>query len=303
MAWLVWDYFWYPTESWKPPGTYNKGTNGLWLRYWWYFGKRTPAEFAAMAELLKREQIKFAYFHVRELKKDGSLVYHYKDSARKLVDYVHEHAPGVKVIPWILANSYEVDLESAAVRDKMIAEAKWLVNECGFDGIQWDYEYVRVGSNALPELLDATRRALPPGTHISVDAPIWCPPSPVCWTEDYYSEVAKHCDQICVMGYDTCLMFPRAYAWLMSQQAIRTTRAVAAGNPACHIILGVPTYDNTTRSHHPYTESLLTALRGTYAGLADKDTKLEVFDGVAPFADYTTDENEWRIYEKYWLQR
>lgn len=112
MAWLVWDYFWYPTESWTPSVTYNKGTNGLWLRYWWYFGKRTPA-----------------------------------------------------------------------VREKMIDEAKWLVNECGFDGIQWDYEYVRVGSKALPELLDATRRALPPGTPISVDAPVWCPPSPVCWSE------------------------------------------------------------------------------------------------------------------------
>lgn len=39
-------------------------------------------------------------------------------------------------------------------------------------------------------------------------------------------------------------MFPRAYAWLMSQQLVHVTRAIAAGNPACHVILGVPTYDN-----------------------------------------------------------
>jgi hypothetical protein len=66
-------------------------------------------------------------------------------------------------------------LASAAVRAKMAAAARWLVTDCGFDGVQWDYEIVDDGDPHLLALLGETRAALPSGKLVSAATPIWSP--------------------------------------------------------------------------------------------------------------------------------
>lgn len=81
---------------------------------------------------------------------------------------------------------------------------------------------------------------------------------------------------------------------------LRVTRAVARGNPRCRVLIGLPTYGKGPRSHHAGAENIRTALKGVREGLEDPRTKRSVFAGVAPFADYTTQPEEWEGYRALW---
>src|SRR2546430_2321266 len=66
---VVVDYFGYPYGA-APAGfAHNRGENGLWLRYTWYLGEHTDADVRAMCARLLRQEITFAYFHVRSIQK------------------------------------------------------------------------------------------------------------------------------------------------------------------------------------------------------------------------------------------
>lgn len=285
----------------------NSGANGLWLRYYWYAGKHNTAkEWDDMLERLRVNQIKYAYFHVLTTVSDGTLKLHKLENAQKITKAVHTRAPGTKAIAWIYIGSAPqnggVNLKKPETRTNLVKEALWLVNECGFDGVQLDYEFCFNGDKGLLLLLDETRAALKPGQLLSVDTPMWYPFILWGWGDDYFKEVAKRCDQICVMGYDSFLYWPRAYAWLVAQQVVHVSTAANEANKNCKIIIGLPSYEDVTLAHYHKTESLANALRGLNDGLADKGTVRSNIEGIALFADYTTDEAEWKLYSDYWLK-
>jgi hypothetical protein len=137
---LAADYVLYPRLSHVGGKSFNRGQNGLWLRYWWYFGQRSDAELRALARQLTERQVRYAYFHVRHITRGGMLRYHHPAAARRLVSALHRAAPAVRVIAWVYAGNLhrapelrEVDLANAAVRRRMVAEARWLVTACGFE--------------------------------------------------------------------------------------------------------------------------------------------------------------------------
>ncbi|MBP9092880.1 hypothetical protein KBI23_17785 [bacterium] len=291
----------------KPSGA-NSGANGLWLRYYWYAGKHNTAkEWDDMLERLRVNQIKYAYFHVLTTVSDGTLKLHKLENAQKITKAVHTGAPNTKAIAWVYIGSAPqnggVNLMKPETRANLVKEALWLVNECGFDGVQLDYEFCFNGDKGLLSLLDETRAALKPGQLLSVDTPMWYPFILWGWSDDYFKEVAKRCDQICVMGYDSYLYWPRAYAWLVAQQVVHVSTAADAANKNCKVIIGLPSYEDVTLAHHHKTESLANSLRGLNDGLADKGTVRSNIEGIALFADYTTDEAEWKLYSDYWLKR
>ncbi|RTL46054.1 MAG: hypothetical protein EKK48_01565 [Candidatus Melainabacteria bacterium] len=288
----------------------NKAANGLWLRYYWYAGKhQSQKEWDDMLERLRVNQIKYAYFHVLTTKSDGSLKMRRQAGAIKITNAVHERVPGTKAIAWVYVGAAPqrdgLDLSKPDVRKKLIQEALWLVNDCGFDGIQWDYEFCSNGDRGLLALLDETRAVLKPTQLLGVDTPMWYPNTLWGWNDQYFREVAARCDQLCVMCYDSYLYLPRAYAWLMSQQVVHVSQAVAAANKSgmahCEAIFGLPTYEDATLAHRARCESLANSLRGLNQGLSSAETVGDVIGGVALFADYTTDDVEWDTYRKYWL--
>lgn len=118
-----------------------------------------------------------------------------------------------------------------------------------------------------------------------------------------YPRLAAECDQVTVMAYDTAMALPRAYVWTVRQQAIRVTRAVARGNPECRVMIGVPTYGKGPPSHFPWSENIKMGLKGAREGLAHPDAAPRAFAGVAPFADYTTQPEEWATYRRLWLEK
>lgn len=305
---LAGDYYLYPLWS-QPEGrSFNQGENGLWLRYTWVFGERSEKDMREMAQRLRDQQIRYAYFHLRDVTGEGKLRFHRPETTRRLVDFVHRQAPGVQVIAWIYVGNPRghgaVNLADVRVRRNMVAEAVGLVKTCGFDGIQWDYEICPDGDPDFLSLMRETRQALPPGKILSIATPIWLP-RPLLrwgWSDDYFAQVAATCDQVAVMCYDTGFWMPRSYVWIVHQQAVHATQAVARGNPRCRVLLGVPTYGKGFFSHNPHAENIRMALKGVREGLADPRADRSVFAGIAPFADYTTQPDDWRTYQTYWLK-
>jgi hypothetical protein len=308
---LAADYLLYPHLA-RPGGpSLNRGQNGLWLRYRWYFGERGEADVRRLAARLRENQIRDAFFHVRHITHDGTLRYHRREAARRLVAILHSEAPQVRAVAWIFAGNArlaasgvgDADLALPAVRRAMVKEARWLVEQCGFDGVQWDYEICPDGDPDFLRLLQETRTALPKGKLLSAAVPLWLPPpfGRWGWSEAYFAQVARRCDQLAVMCYDSGLYLPRAYVWLVRQQVSHVTGAVARGNPACRVLFGLPTYGRGGLSHHAPAENLRMALLGVRAGLADPGTQPAVVAGVALFADYTTQPEEWKLYRSLWL--
>ena len=281
----------------------NQGENGLWLRYRWYLGEKSEADWAGLPELLSRNQIRCAYFHVREIDRDGSLIYHKLEGARRIVETVHAGAPDVKVIAWVYAGNArgngEVELSRPEVRAKMIDEARWLTAECGFHGVQWDYEICPDGDPGFLALMRETRAALP-DIWLSTAVPMVAgrPWRRWRWSPEYFQQVAAYADDIGIMAYDSGWPLRRGYAALVKRQAAICPVLASRANPSCRVLIGVPTYEAGPRAHHPHAENLAMALAavkgaGAHSSLA----------GVAIFADYTTDGQEWRLYRERWLGR
>ncbi|RYG35070.1 hypothetical protein EON81_13805 [bacterium] len=290
----------------KPGGVVvNRGENGLWLRYTWYFGERKPEEYPALAARFLDHGIRDAFFHVRNIDRHGRLVHRHPQEGKRLNAELRRLAPKVRRIAWIYAGNPQglglVDLSKPETRRNMVAEAVWLVREVGFDGVQWDYEICNDRDPNLLLLLEETRRALPKGAFLGAAIPTWYPPplESVGWSPNYFGEVAKRCDGLALMAYDSAIYSPRIYVWWVSEQVVRITQATAKANPDCRVLMGVPTYKEATRSHRPHAENLRLALIGVRNGLAGGADR-SVWQGVCPFADYTTDQADWQEFDRLW---
>src|SRR5947209_12818291 len=64
---LVVDYALYPRLAGPGGQSANRGENGLWLRYRWYFGQHSDRDIRLLGRRLRDEQIRYAYFHVRHV--------------------------------------------------------------------------------------------------------------------------------------------------------------------------------------------------------------------------------------------
>jgi hypothetical protein len=288
---------------------FNTGNNGIWLRYLWYFGKKTEQDKEGLIKRLANNQIKYAFFHVRGTDAHGNMLFKREDEGRDLVEFMHARLPDVKVVAWLYVPSScgrnGVDLSDDSSRKNLVESSKWLVERCGFDGVQLDYEFFPNDEKNFPRVLDDTRKAIGKDKFLGVATPMWYPATLWGWSSDHFTTIAEHCDQIAVMGYDSWLYHPRAFVWIVEQQAIEVTRAVSkARNPGqCKVMIGVPVYDTDkgTPAHLTFAENLMTALKGVRQGLNSPQAVPSVFEGVAPFAEYTMDDEEWNQYRKYWL--
>lgn len=200
------DYWAYPWGGPMPGRAGNLGDNGLWLQKNWYAGRYSSSDLDALSKRLAGNDIRYAYFHVGSVDRAGRLRYE-ESSSTRLTSTLHHRAPAVTLIAWIYAGNArgkgDVDLSNPAVRKAMVDGAMWLIDNCGFDGVQWDYEICPSGDPGFIDLLRETRAALPQDKLLSVCTAIWMPGGFYGWTDAYFGQVAQNCDQMTVMAYDT----------------------------------------------------------------------------------------------------
>ena len=307
LAWLAW----------SPSGDYaahpfNQDRNAVWLEHRWLEKEHSRAEMHALLASLHARGVVYVYPHLIPFNGAGGLPTHSRDQMRQFLAVAREAAPGLKVLPWVggLRVGYKrqrqgsIDLGDLTQRQRIVAECRGLMDE-GFDGIHVNVEPVDDGNVEFVSLLRALRTAIGPDHVLSISAirpgPVRLPFAPnFLWTRDYYARLGEVVDQIVIMAYDTALPTPSLYRRYLSYVALSVTSRLSNGRT--RVLVGIPTYDETGLMHRGAVETPENGLVGLVAGLRGLGAG-GTFEGVALYAEWTTDEAEWATYDRVWRGR
>jgi len=296
------------------PHPFNHDRNAVWLEHRWLEKPQPPEQAAALFAGLHRRGVSYAFAHLIPFGPDGQLPPHNRDQMRAFLATARKEAPEVKVLPWVggvragyrRTRAGTVRLDDLGQRQRIVAECRGLVDE-GFDGIHLNIEPVNDGNVDFLALLRALRNAVGKDHVLSVSAirpgPFALPMAPnFLWSLGYYARVAALVDQIVVMAYDTALPTPALYRRYVAWAATSVTTTLADSSIRARVLMGIPTYDQTGMMHRGGVETPENALLGVIAGLRGLGAG-GTFEGVALYAEWTTDKEEWAAYERLWRGR
>ena len=293
--------------------TLSTGPNAAWFAHEWVGAEQSDERYSELAARLTDNRIVDAYFHVGPLQADGTIAPGRYRAATRLLRELYSGAPAIRPQAWIgqveKSGGGPLDLSRAEVRTVIVATAARFL-DLGFAGIHVNIE-PSTGNPHLLELLAEIRdRTAQRRATLSIAADELEPIAGIAWltrvagtragfwTEAYYRAVLARVDQVAVMMYDTGLPTDWLYGALVKWQTA-AIRAIAG--PGVTVYIGVPTYEERRLSFHPGAENMRTALRGIRQGLHDVPPGARARFGVAIYADWTTDDAEWRQYRANWL--
>jgi hypothetical protein len=307
-------YFAFAPAGDSAPHPFNHDRNAVWLEHRWFERAHDPAEMESLFERLRARGVVYVYPHLIPFSLRGDLPPHDRDEMRAFLAAARRVTPDLKVLPWVggLRVGYRrqrpgtIELADLNQRQRMVAEVRGLVDE-GFDGVHLNVEPVDDGNVEYLALLRALRTAVGPGHLLSVaavrPAPVGLPRAPnFAWSPDYYGRVAPLVDQIVIMAYDTALPTASLYRRYVQWAASSVAGALDASGSDARVLMGIPTYEPYSFMHRAGVETPENALLGVVAGLRGLGAG-GTFEGVAIYADWTTDEKEWAAYERIWRNR
>lgn len=310
LLFAVYLYYAYAPAGDARPHPFNQDRNAVWLEHRWLATPQPVEAMEALVERLEARGIAYVYPHLIPFNQAGRLPVHDREQLRAFLAVARRLAPGMRVLPWVggLRRGYRrqregtLDLADLGQRQRMVAECRGLVDE-GFDGIHVNVEPVADGDVDFLSLLRALRTAVGPEAVLSVSAtrpgPFRIPVAPnFVWTPGYYARVGAVADQLVVMAYDTAIPTPALYRRYLAYVG-STATATLAGSSRARVLVGVPTYDETGLMHRGHVESTENALLGLVQGLRGVGGG-GTFEGIALYAEWTTDEREWLVYERRW---
>jgi len=289
--------------------SFDAQNNGLWLGHKWYTGRsvRTDepvsrADLHVLTRTLERNGVRYAFVHVGPVTADGGL----DDEPGEMLSQLHDAVPEVMLLAWLGARVEKVDLHDAAWRRAVIASLHRLHDQ-GFDGVHFDLEPMRDHEPGYLELLEAVRAEFGTSFFLSQatprSAPFGLSLGPLkrsFWSGAYYRKVMERADQTVLMAYDTRLTFARGYVEFVRHQS-RLLIDWAREIPNHQLLIGVPSYEDVPLYSDPNIENLRTAALGVRAALESYDETPACFRGVAVYANWVTDEDEWRDFHRYWV--
>lgn len=302
---------WSPGET-VTDGRHDRATNGIWLQHGWlgddgWFERtgRDPAKFRdekkirELRDNLVRHGIRDVFPHLCPCEPDGSIAAVDPAQTARFLDGFD----GLRVIPWI-----------GGVRDESAvpSDEKWrarFVESVGallaahprLAGVHVNIEPMPNGDPDFLRLLDELKAALPSGKLLSVAAypppTRWHPFPDVHWGEAYFREVARRCDQVVPMLYDTGLRWEKPYRKLVADW----TDEVLAWSEGKEVLLGVPAYDDAgTGYHDPAVENLPNAISGIHAALESGIPGH--YAGVSVYSEWEMDEGDWKSLRERFLK-
>ena len=162
--------------------------------------------------------------------------------------------------------------------------------------MQINIEPMPSGSADLLRLLDELRPVMAQRT-LSVAAypppTMWHRFSDLHWDLSYLNRVARHCDQLAIMMYETAIPLEKFYVGLMTDWTRQSVGAVRA--TGCELLLGIPAYEDADVGyHHPRVENINSALRGISAS-----GRKNGIGGIAIYCEWEMDENKWQSWRKF----
>ncbi len=298
-------------------GQRSRGVNALWAGHTWVGDAHTDAEYRGFAELLRSHEISDVFVHAGPLQGDGSVPDDRVAYVRDFTSAMARYAPDVRVQAYLgqieRRDGGPLDLSDAATRDGIVATAGRML-DLGFEGVHYDIEPIASGDRDFLDLLERTRAVtsaraavlsaaleqleMVPGEHRVLGAIVPGYHDP---TREFLRDVAVRVDQIAIMTYDTGLpaswLFSTYMAW-QTDAVVRTVRNRAT------VFMGVPTYDDGAFwKFHASAENMRSGIRGVRQGLGRLNDDETRNVGIAIFAEWTTDDAEWRTYASEWVQQ
>jgi len=287
---------------------FNQDRNAVWLEHRWLEKPHSVEEMEQMFRFLDHHGIVYAYPHLIPFDSAGRLPLHSREQMRAFLASARRVAPNMKVLPWVggLRVGYKrsrpgtLALGDLGQRQRIVAECRGLMDE-GFDGIHLNVEPVANGDDDYLALLRALRAAVGSGilslsvTRPGPVAPAFAPN--FFWTSDYYTRLADAADQVVLMTYDTAIPTPGLYRRYVAYAAATVTANLARSHRT-RVLVGIPTYDEYGLMHRKDVETPENALLGVVAGLRGRAGG--TFEGVALYAEWTTDPEDWAAYERVW---
>jgi Glycosyl hydrolases family 18 len=293
---------------------FNHDRNAVWLEHRWLEQPHDVTEMEALFARLHERGIAYAYPHLIPFDASGQLPPHSRDEMRAFLASARRVAPQLKVLPWVggLRKGYKrqrpgtIELNDLSQRQRIVAEVRGLVDE-GFDGVHLNVEPVDDDNVEFLALLRALRTAVGEHRLLSVaatrPAPLGLPRAPnFAWSPDYYTRVAAIVDQLVIMAYDTALPTSSLYRRYVSWAARSVAGALDSSGSNARVLMGIPTYEPYSFMHRRGVETPENALAGVVAGLRGLGAG-GTFEGVAIYAEWTTDAKDWRAYERHWRNR
>ncbi|TAK60494.1 MAG: hypothetical protein EPO22_09225 [Dehalococcoidia bacterium] len=298
-------------------GQRSRGVNALWAAHTWAGDPHTDDEYRGFAELLRGHEISDVFVHAGPFEGDGSVPDERIAHAREFTSAMARYAPDVRVQAYLgqieRRDGGPLDLRDASTRDGIVATAGRML-DLGFEGIHYDIEPIASGDRDFLDLLERTRTVTSargavlsvaleqvetvPGEHHVFGAIVPGYHDP---TREYLRDVAARVDQIAIMTYDSGLPASWLFSTYMAWQTVEVVRAVGA---RVTVFMGVPTYDDGAFwKFHPSAENMRSGIRGVRRGLDHLDDGETRNVGIAIFAEWTTDDAEWRTYSDEWLRR
>jgi hypothetical protein len=297
---------------WDPRPTsersFDRGRNGLWLGHRWYTGvgvRRgdpvTDADLDALIDTFDRRGIRYAFVHVGPVLEDGRI----EDAPGEVLARIAQRAPDVALFAWLGARVERIPLTRPAFRANLLDTIEGL-RAAGFTGVHFDFEPLHDRHPGYLEVLEAVRARFGPSFTISQATPRAGPfgvsIGPLrdsFWSEAFYRAAMARTDQTVVMAYDTRLGFTKGYVAFVRHQAHQLLRW-ACETPDHELLIGIPSYEDVPTYSDPQVENLRTAALGVRAALEAQGEAPPCFTGVAVYAYWVTDDDEWRDFERYW---
>ncbi len=292
----------------------TRGRDAVWLGHAWVDGRKSEADLIELGKLLSGTGIKDLYVHTGPLEHDGSLPSALYPQGKWLIDTAHRLLPGIRVQSWlgdlVRPEMEGLDLDDARVRHRVMDSAAQML-ELGFDGIHFDLEPVRSGSDGFVTMLAQTHDLTSKRQRLlSVSAPVIDPlpglhsvGSAVAdhgkwWSQSYFAEVARSVDQIAVMSYDTAMPTPALYGGYVAQQ---TELALQVTPENVDLLMGLPAFHTDDIGHRAAAETVSAAIRGVRLGSGREAPGRESF-GVALYVDFAATPRDWSEYRADWCR-
>lgn len=288
--------------------------HGIWMGHTWVDDAYSDAELQALADRLLDRGITCWYMHTTPLLDSGGLDYARLREVNRFVAVINEYAPEITLYAWMGVLSkdaegqtigYKFDLEEYERIDQIKQSAFELVDEIGFDGIHLNIEPLRSGDRNYLTLLSGLKAGLNArGKPLSIaalflreesDALVMSPSGEEViderrylwsWRPAFYGELTHFVDQLVVMTYNKGFDNEASYSDWIADQVEQISGQL---DDSTDLIIGVPTYNQYD------SETIQSALRGLdqVSGL---DRKVQ---GVSIYAEWTTDEEEWKFFEEW----
>lgn len=198
--------------------------------------------------------------------------------------------------------------------DAVTKFAASIVKDLGFDGVMLNAE--TVWNRYAPDyisLLQRVRREIGDALLSVAVIPDWSPaeaniPKPpqiapgTEYSTEFKQQIALMVDEIMVMAYNSDLNTPPDYVEWVAYQTQAYAKAVAAISGGAEIRIGIPTYASFG-AHDATVENIPSAISGVLSGIQQAGDAARTIAGVAIYASWETDEDEWRLFDQFWVQR